>query len=357
LNNTIFISAFNVKSLGSVRILCDLTHELHKLRLFEKIVVNCNNNINSENFPKEVVIIRSGIWDSNFLLKIIWQYIGLWVHSYFNHYQYIISLNNLTPNFRSEFSILYLHNALPFADYVRPSDGRWLGILFQQFYLKKFLPIGMKRNNLMVVQQSILKHLVLKRFDFMKDKVKVLPPRQNYINNSGRPSKFLKDYLYLPVNDYCYKNADSLMIAFCNLGPEYANLDLVVTLDENCNLVKNIKRKKNINLKNIKFIGPQSWEDNISILENSNALLWGSSIESWCLPLSEAMMLNVDIIAPRLPYVEETLKLYERIYFYPEINEKSIIEGIAAWRVQKKSTLRHLQTSKITELSKIFNLH
>ena len=335
MNNTIFISAFNVKSLGSVRILCDLIHDIHKLRLFEKIVVNCNNNITSSDFPKDVIIIRSGIWDSNFVSKIIWQYIGLWFHSYFNHYKYIISINNLTPNFRSQFSILYLHNALPFADYVKPSCGRWVGILFQQFYLKILLPIGMKRNDLVVVQQFTLKHFFLDRFAFMKDKVKVLPPRTNYINTRGRPTKFLNDYLYLPVNDYCYKNADSLLVAFSHLGPEYANIDLVVTLDENCNLVKKIKRKKHINLKNIKFIGPQSWEDNISILENSKALLWGSSIESWCLPLSEAVMLNVDIIAPRLPYVEETLNLYERIYYYPEINEKSIIDGIAAWRAQK----------------------
>ena len=355
LGNSIFISAFNVKSLGSVRILCDLVHDLHNLKLFDKITVNCSKDIGANNFPKEVNILRSGIWDSNFLLKVIWQYVGLWVHSYFNHYRCMLSINNLTPNFKSDLSILYLHNALPFANYVRPSCGKWLRVVCQQFYFKILLPFGLERNSIVVVQQLTLKNQFLSRFCCMANKVAIVPPKIPQIKTKKNFSPVARDYIYLPTNDLCYKNADTLLFAFSNLGPEYSNLDLIVTLNENCKLVKILKRNKKLDFKNIKFVGPQSWESNVALLENAKALLWGSSIESWGLPLSEAVSLNVDIIAPRLPYVEETLGQYANTYLYAEINEKSVRDGIEAWKLQNRSIPVQRQLFKTSQLAEIFN--
>lgn len=356
--DNIFISAFNVKSFGSLRILYDLVDDLDKLKVFDKITVNCSKSIGTQNFPKDVCLLQSGIWDNNFLSKIIWQYLGLWVYSSRNKYKYLLSVNNLTPNFRCEFSILYLHNALPFSRYVQPSYGKWLRVIFQQIYFKILLPIGLKRNDTVIVQQSSLKNQFLSRFRYMENKVVIVPPKTAQIKlNKSVPNKH-SNYIYLPVNELCYKNADTLILAFSKLDAEYSNLDLIVTLSEESKLVRRLKKRKKLEMRNIKFVGPQSWEDNVAFLQNAEALFWGSSVESWGLPLSEAVSLNLDIIAPRLPYVEETLGLYDKIYLFDEINQRSVIDALQAWKLKKKSEpglQQQFETMQLSDILKKLN--
>ena len=353
---TIFISAFNVKSFGSVRILYDLVNQLHKLNFFDQITINCSDEIEAQNLPNDVKILRSGIWDSNFFLKILWQYIGLWLYSLRNHYNYMLSINNLTPNFRSDYSLLYLHNALPFARYAHPSYGKWLKVICQQLYFSILLPIGLKRNSAVIVQQLTLKKLFLSRYPFMEGRVAIIPPSiPEIITKKKCPPHLELDYLYLPVNELCYKNAGTLLLAFNELSYKYPNLHLIVTLRENCSLVRRLKKKKKLETRNIQFVGLQEWEKNIVFLENAKALLWGSSVESWGMPLSEAVSLNVDIIAPHLSYVEETLGQYNRVYLFEDISQKSVVKAIEAWKLKKNSVPKRRPQIRASQLSDIFN--
>ena len=102
------------------------------------------------------------------------------------------------------------------------------------------------------------------------------------------------------------------MIRFCNCF--YNRL---------CIIYFNLHQKYK-NVASIKWLGKQSRDEVFKYYQQSDCLIFPSKLETWGLPISEAMQLNKPVLAANLPYAHETANDYKKIYFFEPTNPKDL---------------------------------
>jgi glycosyltransferase involved in cell wall biosynthesis len=77
---------------------------------------------------------------------------------------------------------------------------------------------------------------------------------------------------------------------------------------------------------NIKFLGRKRYDQMKDLYLKSNFLIFSSKLETWGLPLSEAISFNLPILVSNLAYAKETLGNYDKIYYFDPNNPKKLSE-------------------------------
>lgn len=122
----------------------------------------------------------------------------------------------------------------------------------------------------------------------------------------SRPVKF--DFLYVASGE-AHKNHVTLIGAWLLLAAEGIFPSLALTLSETISpdLVKRIEVKRAEAGLNIHFLGVLNHDELLLKYHEANALIYPSGFESFGLPLIEAKLAGLPVLAPELDYVRDIL--------------------------------------------------
>ena len=219
----------------------------------------------------------------------------------------VISLQNNGFNVGKNVpSFIYYHQPLPFFRiYWNPLKVRerrlWLYKNVYPFIIKYFL----KKDSVVFVQLDIIKKDFSKRFKYPERLIKVYCPSVSIPKESIVPQACASSHLKLlyPAMPHSYKNHSIIDEA---LKLSDADVEILFTIDPEKRLTTDER---------IRFMGLQPYERICALYHECDALLFPSYIETFGLPLLEAAMAGMPIIASDLPYAREVLEGYEGVKF------------------------------------------
>lgn len=188
------------------------------------------------------------------------------------------------------------------------------------FVVQRFLfNINKKFIGKIIVQSTVVKNGLIKSYAIAPDRI-IVQPHPISLKSYQSPAKTdpkTKLKLFYPASNYEHKNHKLIIELDNNYHLEDLLSEILITIPKPPNL-----RKGTI----IKAVGTISHQECFEYYATANGLLFPSLMESYGLPLIEAMFVGIPIIAPRLEYTEWICGS-EAIYFDP-INVESLFEAI-----------------------------
>jgi glycosyltransferase involved in cell wall biosynthesis len=215
--------------------------------------------------------------------------------------------------------ILFVHQA----NLVKPSINKFSSNNLKYKLLRLLFNFNLKYVKSIIVQTDYMRENLIKSFPKLKCSIKVIPlPPINIKEESIE--NIIKDHIKLiyPASYYKHKNHDFLF----DLSKVYKTLkfEIWVTL-------KKEDFKKYAQLPFVKNLGILTHNEVIEKYKISNGLVNFSNLESFCLPLVEAIYLNLPILTIKRDYSEwmcEESSYYFEDYMSFEKSLKQLIEDI-----------------------------
>ncbi|MER1868806.1 glycosyltransferase, partial [Proteus mirabilis] len=192
-----------------------------------------------------------------------------------------------------------------------------------------------KHLDYLIVQAEWLKESIIKKLNFPRKNIFIIKPKVNInpnknftiVNNTLKNKDF--NILFYPAYGHEYKNHKIIIDSIKEIGIKYLeknNVRIVFTIEENHKLAQEIK-KTSLN-KYFIFTGKISREKVFYYYRLAKIVLFPSVLETYGLPLKEALVLNKNIIVSRLPYAEEVLSNYNKAIFCNPYNRIDWISNI-----------------------------
>jgi glycosyltransferase involved in cell wall biosynthesis len=293
-----------------------------------KIVLYSNADIKFDTNTIKQVCIPS--YSKTYLHKLYWEFYGLKIHNKKKVFA-LISFD-MMPNIDARRKFLYYHNVLNISK-IDVSNYYFEPKLFLQKYLFPFFSTLFfnKEKDFVIVQQCWIKNILKNKFD------KIIVKRPcSYIdkaikNNTDDASiKYKNDKFYFyPSLPRPFKNHKLLIDAFILSGIK--NNKLILTLDPRGNRYEKYIFNYARNVKNIIFIENIDHNVVINFMKYEGCvLLFPSKLESWGLPLSEAVNCKCKIIAIDKEYAHETVGNYNKVTF---VGESAVMWGQAMLKI------------------------
>ncbi|GEQ49544.1 glycosyltransferase [Tetragenococcus koreensis] len=243
--------------------------------------------------------------------------------------------NTATLGIKAE-QIVYLHQSLPYQKEKSFSFFRkdeWKLAVYQKIIGRLYEYLFKQTKAKIIVQTEWMKKAVKKR---ISNKIVVVPPHikiPDKLSNKKRENK--KVTFFYPASDSLYKNHEVIYAAVNHIVKRgYTNFQVVLTISP-----------KNVMNQNIyDFIGQVSRDEVFEYYSNS-ILLFPSYIETYGLPLKEASLLNVPIIASKTDFSTEVLRGYDRVNFFNKF-ESMELAGIMISYIANDNKMNNENTEK-----------
>lgn len=254
--------------------------------------------------------------------RLMWDAFGLkkWIKK--NNIEPIaaVSLQNTGFNVGKNVpTYIYYHQPLPFFPFSwNPLKKKEKTFWFYKKVYPYFVNLFLKKDTKIFVQLEFIKEGFVKRFNHSEELIGVYSPTvsfpKDYVERESITTDIPK-FLY-PAMPHFYKNhrviSDSLKMTD-------AKVEILFTIGPN-NYTYIDER--------IKLIGIQPYERICELYRTCDALLFPSYIETFGLPLLEAAMTGMPILAADLPYAREVLAGYEGVTFVPYNNPQAWAKAI-----------------------------
>lgn len=208
---------------------------------------------------------------------------------------------------------IYYHQPLPFySNKWNPLKSAHRTFWFYKHIYPFFVNLFLNKDSKIFVQLNFIKEGFAKRFNHSKDKIEVYTPTINppRLFNKKKASDRLT--LIYPATPHFYKNHQVIEDA---LKITNRDLEVIFTTPHNENGKDSDAR--------VRRIGVQSQETIWEMYQTCDALLFPSYIETFGLPLLEAAITGMPIIAADLPYAREVLEGYEGVTFIKHDDPKA----------------------------------
>lgn len=200
-------------------------------------------------------------------------------------------------------SYIYYHQSIPFYSHkwnplFKQERSLWFYKNIYPFFIRLFL----KKDTTVFVQLNYIKKGFINYFKHPPHLINVFSPSiiiPNWAEKIKLPSKSLN--LFYPASDFSYKNHATIIEAI-NKIPKDIKLYLTISNYKPLN-------HKVINLGCIPF------SQVFGMYNSCDALIFPSYIETFGLPLIEAALTGLPIIAADLPYAREVLMGYQGVTF------------------------------------------
>lgn len=245
----------------------------------------------------KVVILNYSNSKFKFLKKFYYENIYIPLICYFNSISKIIFFGNYPSLFWYRDQNIYFHNIEYLFLSIKPKK------LFKTLLF--FLTTYIKKPKIFVQSQyilSIFKSICIHNVHVIKFPVN---------NNLIKCARHLCDIkLIYPTSDYHYKNI-KFIINSNDIFKKY-NICVYVTVDSD------------IKMSNVKFIGNLNHENLILLYQKVSGMIFTSKYESFGVPLVEACIYKLPLIAPKLEYVDSIVENY-----YEYIDDNSLNFEIA----------------------------
>lgn len=186
-------------------------------------------------------------------------------------------------------------------------------INFQRFFFKCF-----KNNVDEIIVQSTSMQSIIKNQGNLKAAATVVPFKdfnEDLINQKKSTTNKKNSFIYI-ASEEPHKNHKNLISAWTMLAKENIFPKLSITVEKNSNLFQDIVKSSNTYNLDIEILSNITRKDLMFKFANSGALIYPSRFESYGLPLVEAKILGIDIIASELDYVRDMVDPIET--FDPE---------------------------------------
>lgn len=229
------------------------------------------------------------------------------------HIDIIFSLQNNGLPIKEVKQVVYVHNILLVQNKIKFS---WLNPLERKlaiysYVLAPYVRYSWRYVDRLIVQGNSVKEQTEKYF--LKEKIFVCRPHIKSEQQEKAKDK-IKGFIY-PTSVWVYKNFELVVEAVKKLEAQGKDIEVLITItgDEN-SYARKIKREA-LGTKGIHLIGPQERK---YILESYQdyGLLLVSKLESFSMPILEAMNSQTVIVALDLPYVRDHIIAtnYNRLY-------------------------------------------
>ena len=322
----IVVSGVNLREGGGLAIIKDFLYYLNKISNNEIELLAFVNSKNHFKNLKNINLISFPNIKNSWFLRIYFEYIYCFFFSLTYRCDLWISMHDITPLVIAKNQVVYCHNPTPFYDSNLKDiliDSKFY--IFTKFYssLYKF---NIKKNSLVIVQQQWIKEKFSKWIDSKKIIISY-PSIKNellYINTTNK-KKIIenKKVFFYPSLPRLFKNMETICEAF-KILKNYNNYEcelwLTINGKENKYAKKIFNRYSKVN--GINFLGKLSREDTIKKMKDSDLIVFPSLLETYGLPLLEAMKLNKPIFASNLEYSKNTCNDYKRIKYIDPKNSK-----------------------------------
>ena len=232
----------------------------------------------------------------------------------------IISLNNTRILFTRINQTLYLHQPLPFFDYKPSLLGDSYLWIFKNI-LGKYIVFSLKKAEHIVTQSFWLRDILINRYNILGEKINVEIPKDTRSNIKPFKSNFIdkKYHFFYPAGYISYKNHTLIIEALLKMKQSsLAKLSITFTLLKDQNKqVKQINKKVVNNNLPVNFIG-NIHKDKISDYYETYGLIFPSIVESFGLPLLEAIHSRTPIICLDTVFAREITDGYDKVYFFKD---------------------------------------
>ena len=228
----------------------------------------------------------------------------------------VFSTTNTILPFVKVNQILYLHNSLPFSEYRFKWNENHLFWIYQNI-IARFIYHSLERADHIITQTKWMKNAVIDQCGIPEGKIEVqTPPIDDSMVKPYHPTGRETIFFY-PAAPFSYKN-HRLIIEACKIlkSREITDWQVLLTLNANGSPYERelAAVAKDFRLP-VKFIGFLSREEVFDWYSKS-VLLFPSYIESFPLPLMEAMLTGAPILASDMPFSREILNGYGKSDFY-----------------------------------------
>ena len=203
---------------------------------------------------------------------------------------------------------IYYHQPIPFYPFKwNPFNKDEKTFWFYKNIYPLFVRFSLNKDTQIFVQLEYIKKGFAERFNHDPNLISVYSPSVKLSLHSTNEAKEISNTIKLiyPAMPYFYKNHRVLKDA---LALTNRDLELIFTIEI---------EKDCIGDDRIRFIGSQPYESICNLYQVCDALLFPSYIETYGLPLLEAAMSGLPIIAADLPYAREVLSGYDGVVYVP----------------------------------------
>lgn len=238
----------------------------------------------------------------------------------------IVSLQN--TGFRVSQKVprfIYYHQPLPFYPYTwNPLKQKERTLWFYKYIYPFFVRLFLTKDTTVLVQLDFIKDGFVRRFRHPAQKVHVYSPSVVQPDLSTGPVQISNCVnLFYPATGVFYKNHDVLKEA---LRYPCGNVQLYFTLDN----------PSGSEDERITYMGTLPYAEVSAMYRACDALVFPSYIETFGLPLIEAAMVGLPILAADLPYAREVLAGYEGAVFIPYDDAKAWAAAMAGLEKGKR---------------------
>ncbi|WP_338473285.1 glycosyltransferase [Niallia sp. XMNu-256] len=241
----------------------------------------------------------------------------------------IISFQNVMIPKTKVPQVIYVHQSLPFVKYKFSFKENRLLWVYQNI-IGRSITNSMKKAQRVIVQTEWMREACLQKAKLKKENIIVVPPQfEITVKKYFVPNKKSCSTFFYPAGPAKYKNHGIIIEACKILQQKYSGeFKIIFTLngDENdhiCNIRNEVKSFK----LPVEFKGTMKRERVFDMYTNS-VLLFPSYIETYGLPLLEAMMHKGFILASDLPFANEVLDGYPNVDFFDPFNKDDLAEKI-----------------------------
>ena len=236
-------------------------------------------------------------------------------------YCLVINLQNIPVRTQLK-QILYLHQPLPFSDIkLNILEKRNRKLIFYKYLYGLIIKFNSCFIDHCLVQTEWMRKAVIDKLNLSEKKISIIRPvidiDLNKILKNENENENENTFIY-PAASYSYKNHIILVESLNMIGVDFLfqnKITVIFTLDrdENSKLFDRIKK---YNLQEIiKFTGNIPRYDVLNYIYNAKALLFPSRLETFGIPLIEAVKFNSNIIVSDLPYAHDVLDGYENVKY------------------------------------------
>lgn len=340
----IIISAFGVHMGGGLVLLEALVREIghYKNTLLIDERLKGKEIFNNYNSQSNIIFIKRNFYS---------RFIGL--HKYISKEDkdaVLLCFNGLPPIFKRPVKVISFIQSPHFI-------GEQVGVKYPFLTRMRFvieymwLYFGIKNCDEVWVQSNAIKRGVLRKFSSVSIRVMSLVDDSLYINNNILADLNMDDIekyhdyrFFYPADAVAHKNHKNLLITWYELSKKGLYPKLVLTLHEHeFDLIKSELKIMDYDFSNVINLGRISREHVLLELKNSSALIFPSLAETFGLPLLEARIAGIPIIASELDYVREICDPDEsfnpRSYF-------SILDAVLRFLNVPKTSLADLCDAK-----------
>ena len=321
----IIINATAAHSSGALSILKNFMDYLYSINqkqtIFYLLTTTKGEFKNTDNVIVKELPIK------NWLSRMKWDRGGLQKWCILNNIipSVVVSFQNtcsrFTGKFRAVRSLVYYHQTLPLIKYPWKCLNKQEYKLFLYAHFYKFFVNRWNKNAKYVVQLPYIKQLFCKKFkNITPERVQVIRPNLPFIDINSIVAKKIaenKKLFIFPATAFEYKNHKIILDAVELLKKEESDIEdkieIIFTVPSESMIAKKVCDKELNTI--IKCIGSVPYEELLSYYKRCDGVLFPSKIESFGLPLVEAALFGVPIIAADLPYAKEVLERYEGVFF------------------------------------------